>query len=120
MGYLRLDCSLHLISAQFSREYSQSRVFDPLSPVLDPEGATLASYRAAWGLAYEDYRHFLQEAGESSANPRGLRYEWKETRTAAVEHIKSQAEAGSIYIDGKPATAEQLRADFEEEVLTKI
>ncbi len=103
-----------LISGQFTREYSRSCVFDPLSPVLDPEGATLASWRAAWGLAYEDYRQFLREAGESGSNQHGLRYEWNETRTAAVELIKSQAEAGSIFIDGKPATAAQLRADFEE------
>ena len=44
----------------------------------------------------------------------GDRYEWKETRTAAVEWIKSMAEAGSIHVNGKPATATQLKAIFEE------
>jgi hypothetical protein len=42
------------------------------------------------------------------------RYEWKESNSAAVELIKSQVEAESIYINGKPATAAQLKADFEE------
>jgi hypothetical protein len=41
-------------------------------------------------------------------------FEWKETRSAAVEWIKAMAEAGSVYVNGQPATAGQLRADFEE------
>lgn len=35
------------------------------------------------------------------------------SKSAAVELIKSQAEAASLYINGKPATAAQLKADFE-------
>lgn len=104
-----------LIAGQFVRVYSQSCVFDPLSQVLDPQWATLASYRVAWGLAYEKYLAFLEQEkdGGSVASPGGLRYEWKESKSAAVELIKSQAEAGSIYINGKPATSAQLKADFE-------
>ena len=104
-----------LLAAQFTREYSRSCLFDPLSQVLDSDWATLASYRAAWGLAYEEYYLFLRREGEGrAARPGGGRYEWKESKSAAVELIKSQAEAGSIFINGKPATTAQLKADFEE------
>lgn len=104
-----------LIEGQFVRVYSQNCVYDPLSQVLDPEWATLASYRVAWGLAYEEYLSFLRDEkdGGASVAADGVRYEWKESKSAAVELIKSQAEAGSIYINGKPATSMQLKADFE-------
>jgi hypothetical protein len=106
-----------LIAEQFTRVYSDGCMFDPLCQVIDREWATVASYRAARGLAYEEYQHFLQLEKERAANPSTVgdrrRYEWKEGKTAAVEWIKAQVEAGSIYIDGKPATAVQLRADFE-------
>ena len=106
-----------LIAEQFTRDYSDGCLFDPLCQVLDREWATLASYRAARGLAYEGYQQFLQTEKERAAHPAlagdRRRYEWKEGKTAAVELIKAQVEAGSIYIDGKPATAVQLRADFE-------
>jgi hypothetical protein len=99
---------------EFTRAYSQACVFDPLSLVLDPHGATLASYRAAWGLAYEEYLDYLREMGEQSVGRGRLRYEWKETRSAAVELIKAQAESKSVYVNGQPATAGQLRAVWEE------
>ena len=107
-----------LIAEQFTRSYSDGCVFDPLCQVLDREYSTVASYRAARGLAYEGYGHFLQEEKERAARPalaggEQRRYEWKEGKTAAVELIKAQVEAGSIFINGKPATAVQLRADFE-------
>jgi hypothetical protein len=49
-----------LIDNQFTRVYSRGRIFDPLALVMDPEFATLASYRAAQGLAYEEYMAYLQ------------------------------------------------------------
>jgi len=101
------------ITAQFTRMYSASCLLDPQSQVLDSEWATIASYRAAWGLAYESYFAYLQRAANSMESGGKRRYEWREGKTAAVEWIKAQAEAGSIYIDGKPATAVQLRTDFE-------
>jgi hypothetical protein len=105
---------LPLVSAQFTREYSRSCLFDPLSQVLDPGWATLASYRVAWGLAYEEFIVYLRREAEGGDSCRGRRrYEWKESKSAAVELIKSQAEAGSIFINGKPATTAQLKADFE-------
>jgi hypothetical protein len=101
------------ITGQFTRRYSVSCLFDPLSQVLDSEWATIASYRVASGLAYELFLDYLQRATNSTEMAITRRYEWREGKTAAVEWIKAQAEAGSIYIDGKPATAVQLRADFE-------
>ena len=102
-----------LITAQFTRAYSRSCQFDPLSQVLDPEGATVASHRAAWGLAFEEYRRYLARIGSEGAGSSGVQLEWKETKSAAVELIKAQAEKQSIYINGRPATAAQLKADFE-------
>jgi RteC protein len=102
-----------LIADQFTRAYSRSCQLDPLSQVLDPEGATVASHRAAWGLAFEEYRVYLGKAGSEGTALAGSQLEWKETKSAAVELIKAQAEKQSIYINGRPATAAQLKADFE-------
>ncbi|HWB91542.1 MAG TPA: RteC domain-containing protein [Puia sp.] len=96
---------------EFTRGYSGGCLYEPLSIVLDSGAATVASYRAAWGLAFEEYLQWLQlGAGTLEV---GEMQEWKESLSAAAELIKSQAEAESVYIDGKPATAVQLRADFE-------
>ena len=97
----------------FTREYAGSCFFEPLGLLLVAAGTTPASYRAAWGLAYEQYRDWLRKFGESGVAVHPKSYEWKETKSAAAEWIKAQVEAGSIYINGKPATAAQLRADFE-------
>jgi hypothetical protein len=102
-----------LIAEQFTRVYSRSCQLDPLSQVLDPEGATVASHRAAWGLAFEEYRRYLAKVGSEGTTLAGSKLEWKETKSAAVELIKAQAEKQSIYINGRPATAAQLKADFE-------
>jgi hypothetical protein len=102
-----------LIAPQFTRAYSHACFQDPLSQVLDPEGATVASHRAAWGLAFEQYRQYLAKVVSISTTLSSHQFEWKETKSAAVELLKAQAEKQSIYINGRPATAAQLRADFE-------
>jgi RteC protein len=102
-----------LIGGQFTRAYSRSCLLDPLSHVLDPEGATIASHRAAWGLAFEEYRVYLARVVNEGSPVAGDRFEWKETKSAAVELVKALAEKQSIYINGRPATAAQLKADFE-------
>ena len=83
--------------------------------VFDQDWVTVGSYRAAWGLAYGDYQVFLTEEKQrlAAVGTIGPRWEWKESKTAAVELFKAQAEVGSIYVDGKPATFVQLQADFE-------
>ncbi len=51
--------------------------------------------------------------GVGSSHSGHLHQEWRESKSAAVELIKSLAEAESVFIDGKPATAAQLKMDFE-------
>ena len=103
-----------VIDPQFTRAFSKGCVFDPVCWVIDPEGATLASWKAAWGLALEEYAGFLQRVRERAADPAVDRWEWKETRSAAVELLKAMAEAGSVHVNGKPATTRQLRTLFEQ------
>jgi hypothetical protein len=105
-----------LINEQFTRAYSRGNLFDPLAILIDPEFATLASYRAAQGLAYEAYLGWLrmERASAAAGGDKGAKFEWRETRSAAVELIKAQVEAKSIFIDGEPATAVQLAADFQD------
>lgn len=110
-GYYKLG-SAH-IAHEFTRAYSRACILDPLSLVLDGEGGTVASHRAAWGLAFEAYRGYLRHVACEGPTVSGDAFEWKETKSAAVELLKAQAEKQSIYVNGRPATAAQLRADFE-------
>ena len=106
--WLKYRCGVGYGDA-FTRGYSKGSLLDPLSVIAD---IPKASYLAARGLAYESYLKWLNfERGMASG---GDRVEWKENLSDAVELIKSQVEAGSIFINGKPATAKQLRADFEQ------
>ncbi|HEX3933734.1 MAG TPA: RteC domain-containing protein [Puia sp.] len=98
----------------FTRDYACKCFFEPLGMLLVAARTTPASYRAAWGLAYEQYRDWLRKFAESGVSERQKSYEWKESKSAAAEWIKAQVEATSIYINGKPATAAQLRVDFEQ------
>jgi RteC protein len=102
-----------LINGQFTRAYSRSCVMEPLSHVLDRDGATVASHRAAQGLAFEEYWLYLARVSNEGCALAGDRFEWKETKSAAVELLKALAEKQSICINGRPATAMQLKADFE-------
>lgn len=112
--WLYYSCRSAIIDGQFTREYSHGCTYDPLCLVIDPAGATLASYRAAWGLALGWYVGFLGRQKKASLSEVvKQRYEWRESRSAAVEWIKAQAEAESIYINGEPATTAQLTDDFE-------
>lgn len=112
LGYLGGSGSL---DHTFKRAYNRNNWADQLSLVIDPDRATIASYKVAVCLAYERYLVFLEAAkGEPKTKGWHGRFEWKETKTAAVQLIKAQAEAGSIYINGVPATATQLQAEWEE------
>jgi hypothetical protein len=99
----------------FKRMYSRDNWAEQLSLVIDPDRATISSYKVAACLAYERYLLFL-EAVKGGVETRSThrRFEWRETKTAAVQLIKAQAEARSIYINGVPATAAQLRAEWEQ------
>ena len=102
-----------MIAPQFTRAYSRACLLDPLSQVLDPEGATVASYRAAWGLAFEHCRQYLAKVSDKGATFSSPHFEWKETKSAAVELLKALSEKGWIHINGRPATATQLKGYFE-------
>jgi RteC protein len=49
-----------VIDEQFTRAYSHHRIFDPLAMIIDQDLATLASCRAARGLAFEEYLVLLK------------------------------------------------------------
>jgi hypothetical protein len=101
------------LEGQFSRAYSRNLWTDPLWAVIDHERATIASTRVAWCLGYEQYLIFLVGAAETATGRQWRQWEWVETKTAAVQLIKALAETGSIFIDGIPATAGQIRAGWE-------
>lgn len=103
---------VNCFSEQFTRDHSRYLV-EPLSMILDAAGGTIAGYRVAWGLAYEEFRGWLHCIEDRVSSSSGNIFEWRETKSAAAELIKSQVEAESVYINGKPATAIQLRTDFE-------
>jgi len=56
--YLRSGAAV--INEQFTRAYSRHRIFDPLAMIIDQDLATLASCRAARGLAFEEYLVLLK------------------------------------------------------------
>ena len=68
---------------------------------------------AAIGRAMGAYERRLKEERGRGGGPQVDRWEWKETRSAAVDLIKAMAEAGSVDINGVPATTMQLRTAFE-------
>jgi hypothetical protein len=111
-----------IIASQFTTGYSELSTLDPWMELFDLDWVTAGSYRAAWGIAYEGYQVYLQEKREqlAAAGSVSIRWEWKESKTAAVELLKAQVEVGSIYIDGKPATFVQLRSDFEARYVVKL
>ena len=61
-----------VLDEEFTRKHSQSRIFDPLALVIDQEGATLGSYRAAWCLAMEAYRAWMVEDQDRRKAPVSL------------------------------------------------
>ena len=105
---------IRTLDEQFLLEYAARCFFEPLGLLLLAARTTLASYRAAWGLAYEQYRDWLRRQRSEATSGVSRDYEWKETKSAAAELIKAQVETGSVYINGKPATAAQLRGEFEQ------
>lgn len=114
-----------VIDDQFVRAYSRNCIHDPLSMVVDPAGATLASIRAAWGLAYTDFlalldrglRKTVREAGEEDLDDFG----WACTDADAVEWLYS-LHAGSVILHkGEPADIAHLgrwfKLNFRKEIV---
>jgi len=99
--------------------FREACTFDALSLSLDHQFAIIASHTAAWELAYKRYFDFLQwqnpEVGQRAGKTKGWKFEWKKSRSAAVEMIKAQAITESVYVNGVPATTAQLVAKWEED-----
>ena len=94
-----------ILDEQFTRAYSQARLFDVLAPVIDQEGATLASYRAAWCLAMEGYGARLASERERLSGPSGPigDYSWGAADTDFVEWLFGLQAVGAIRYKGQPA-----------------
>ncbi|HLZ15626.1 MAG TPA: RteC domain-containing protein [Cyclobacteriaceae bacterium] len=101
------------INEQFTRAYSQSRIFEPMALVLDQEGATLASYRAAWCLAMDSYGKWLKEerallsAGAVSAADLG--YSFGGSDADLAEWLFGLQAVGAILFEGRPADISRLQ-----------
>lgn len=94
---------------QFTRAYSQARVFDPLALVIDGE-ATLASYTAARCLAMEAYGKWLSQERERLTGPKfaATDYTWGPADTDFVEWLFGLSAVGAIRYKGQPADISRL------------
>lgn len=106
--------SSDVIDTQFTLKYSRSCLLDPLSDLLDREWGTIAGYRAAWALAYREFATYLQQAKEIIEQDHASKWEWRGSKTALAELIIGLVGTASIYVNGKPATAAQLRTHFQD------
>jgi len=101
------------LDEQFTREYSRARVYDPLALVIDPSGATLASYRGAWCLAMEGYQAFLWRERERLLQPPAPAeagdYTWGSNDTDFVEWLNGIQAVGAVLYKGEPADISRLQ-----------
>jgi len=100
------------LDEQFTRAYSQSRIYDPLALVIDLDGATLGSYRAAWCWAMEAYRAWLEEEKERVMAPAGPEpgsdYSWAPTDADYVEWLNGLFAVKAIRYKGTQADLNRL------------
>lgn len=98
------------LDEQFMRAYSRARVFDPLALVIDPAGATLASYRAAECIAMEVYAGWLAGALEDATGPANpaTDYTWGAADTDFVEWLYGLLSVEAIHYQGRPADITRL------------
>jgi RteC protein len=98
------------LDEQFTRAYSRSRIFDPLALVIDPAGATLASYRAARCIAMEGYAAWLAGELEEVAGPANPMsdYSWGAADTDFVEWLYGILSVEAIHYKGRPADLTRL------------
>lgn len=101
------------LDEQFTRAYTRERIFEPLAMVIDLEGATLASYRAAWCLAMRAYSEWLREerallsAGTVSAADLG--YSWAASDADLAELLFGIQAVGAVKYEGQPADISRLQ-----------
>jgi hypothetical protein len=116
---------IKLVVGGFAKEeeeialFLEACIFDALSLRLDPRLATIANHAAALGLVHKENSNILQgqkpEVGQREGKTKGWKFEWKKSRSAAVEMIKAQVVTESVYVNGLPATATQLVAKWEDD-----
>src|ERR1700722_4072310 len=102
-----------VIDEQFTRAYSQGRILEPLAMVIDPDGTTLASYRAACCLATYDYCEWLgEERAELSVgtvSAADLGYSWGATDADLAEWLFLNQAVGAIKYQGQAADISRLQ-----------
>jgi RHS repeat-associated protein len=102
-----------VLDEQFTRAYSQARIFDPLALVIDQERATLGSYRAAWGMAMERYGGWLAGEGERVEHPAGFGpgedYTLDPTDADFVEWLYLLQNVGAVKYKGEVADISRLQ-----------
>lgn len=115
-----------VIDEQFMRTYSRGCIYEPLSMVMDTEGATLASYKAAWGLAFTDLLTLLNQGlGKISAVSEEADdlqdFSWACTDADAVEWLYSLHSGSVILHKGEPADIAHLgrwfKLNFRKEIV---
>ena len=98
---------------QFTRAYNRNRILEPLAMIIDQEGATLASYRAAWCLAMYNYGEWLKEerallfTGMGSAADLG--YSWVASDADLAEWLFGIQAVGAVQYQGQPADISRLQ-----------
>ena len=101
------------ITEQFTRAYSTGRILDPLALVLDPEGATLASFRAATCLATFSYAEWLAEErgllGAGTVSAANLGYSFGRSDSDLAEWLSGLQAVEAIYYNGEPADLSRLQ-----------
>jgi hypothetical protein len=101
------------LDQQFTRAYSRNRILEPLTMIIDQEGATLAGYRAAWCLAMHNYGEWLKEerallsSGIGSAADLG--YSWAASDADLAEWLFGIQAVGAVQYQGQPADISRLQ-----------
>jgi hypothetical protein len=98
---------------QFTRAYSQGRILEPLAMVIDPDGTTLASYRAACCLAMYEYCEWLREEraelSVGTVSAADLGYSWAATDADLAEWLFGIQAVGGIRYQGQAADISRLQ-----------
>jgi hypothetical protein len=101
------------LDEQFTRAYNRNRIFEPLTMVMDQEGATLASFRAAWCLAMQSYGEWLREErallSASTVSAADLGYSWGPSDADLAEWLFGIQAVGAIQYKGRPADTSRLQ-----------
>lgn len=101
------------LDEQFTRGYTRERMLEPLAMVIDLEGATLASYRAAWCLAMHAYSEWLREErallSVGTASAMDLGYSWGASDADLAELLFGIQAVGAVKYQGQPADISRLQ-----------